>query len=559
MNRSLLLAVLAAAATAPLATAQLIQLPIASRELTLTEYAPGPNPPPPAPTPTDIGYALPAQCTPDLVPDVVYRNGPGVWMLYAPLRHGALPVSVTANAAEFAVFPNANADGTDGVLTATAAGLALHLWDDSTKAFSEHSAGALALPASQVKVHSTAGGMVSWVVVLTPDRQTLRPVLYRQAGGGVPAHVFHTGLPTVGLSTEATSFVLADLDADGTPEIGVEYDTGLFEVLDLGDGSLWFQVPGAQPGGVMTAFDDADDPHRQWIARVATLPPAGLTVLYTIGANGPTQANLLTDVGDVVGIAAADGDLDGDQDLCVSISEAPGASLLENVQGTLSDDPDFSDGTLPLSAGVHSDAGAWPIFADLDNDGEPGDPDVILFDSESTNARYMENGQINADNLRVSVKGFDWSMQSGDLHVELELLPPATPPQGGPRFEIEVWGLDGMGEALDAIYIDSFLDELPTGHSPFTREFTLQSSQIPSETTVFFVVLTVVRTNGNDVSWRFPARFGVFSPDESTFQDLTILYLGPPPYAEGTGPSKAEPPGGGWVPVGDVGPFPIRP
>ncbi len=552
--RSIVPLALAGSVLAPVATPQPV-LPDASQEFTFPDMSPYSNPPPPG---SPIGRTAAAQCTPDTVPDVVYHHGSGVWMLYSPHRHGAMPVEVHTPATDFAVLPNATADGNDGLLVATASSRGLFLWNDVTKEFDEHLPGGLAGGAKQIEAHPTPGGLVTFVVSLSTDGGTITPALYMNASGGTPAHVLSTSFTPITLASTANSFVLADLDADGTPEIGVEHTSGVFEVLNLSDGSSRYSIPGALPGGAATTLDDADTPNLQYIARIAHVPPMGIPVAYVLGASGGIQTSVI-DLwgGTILGLAAADHDLDGDADLCFTLQDAPSAGRLENVQATPSAAPDFSGSTISLAAGSSPGGGAWPVFADIDQDGKPGDPDVVVFDSAVLAVYVLENQEVVATDFRVEVLSFAGDFGAGsDPEIELELLPPTASLAGTVELEYLVWALPDLDDFLASEFLGVDRVPLPSGPGSFLLPFAPDPILTPPGTEAFAVMLCAVEVDGSDeVVWRYPTLSGMFSLEDATFDELIVLAAPPPEGIE----HNTEPPGGGWVPGGDVGPFPIRP
>jgi hypothetical protein len=285
-------------------------------------------------------------------------------------------------------------------------------------------------------------------------------------------------------------------------------------------------------------------------------------VLLILDGEVLTQSADLTGVG-VVGLASGDVNLDGNDDLGLSIRAARELVILENQL-------DPADGSVPRftnqamsrirvgDEGVQApNNGAQPLFFDLDLDG-----DLDYFQPvEDESLFYTQRNQevSEAQSLVVPTSGqfaFDEEALQGVLM--LELAPPAFVHPQTTHLEIIVWHKDGGladadKDSLERRYVPWSL------LSPLSIDVTIPANQVDF-IDAFPVELGLVELDGGgNVINRFSVAHNTFVMDSQTLAEvegldgwgptLTILEIDTTPWTPD--PVNA----GGFVPRPRINPF----
>jgi hypothetical protein len=213
-------------------------------------------------------------------------------------------------------------------------------------------------------------------------------------------------------SRRADDLAVADLNRDGIPDLAVAGRSSVFVFFGLGDGTFTAAGPGETGGARRVVLGDIDADGDDDIAAVGSSPSTTADDLLWIALNDGTggfapAASYPTGT-HPVGVAMADFDLDGDDDVAVANNLSDNVSIyLAQPGGTLSPPQNFAAGPDPMSV----------VAADFDKDGYP---DIAVGDRNLSAGGDLGDGIVSVLVQQVSAP----------LHVVTTALPCA--PQGQP-------------------------------------------------------------------------------------------------------------------------------
>lgn len=207
-------------------------------------------------------------------------------------------------------------------------------------------------------------GRLDLVVANAPDAQS---------GTTSPEAVFFHGtgdgsfLPgTVAFSQRADDLAVGDLNADGIPDLAVAGRSSVFVYFGRGDGTFVVAGPGETGSARKVALGDVDGDGDDDIAAVGSSPTSTTDDLLWIARNdglgGFAPAMSYPTGVHPVGVAMADFDLDGDDDVAVANNKSDTVSVyIAQPGGALAPGQPFAAGLAPMSV----------VATDLDKDGFP--------------------------------------------------------------------------------------------------------------------------------------------------------------------------------------------
>ncbi len=395
------------------------------------------------PAPATLGRAVVGDFTGDRYPDVMIMNGQTPTLVYGPSAFTFVDDHPgTAN--DLASVVGGGPSGTDSLLMVNGSGL-VHSWFTHGTGFvttTLHSSSGWP-GAQRVKVLDDSGGSVDVVAVASNGSN----LLVLQDVLGTPSFPV-----TVSVGATISDIAVLDFIGNSDPEIAVLIP-GALRIYSA-SGALISSTPHTATGGLLQRFRQAgfwydrlafvvtNPSGHQWFG---VLDQTSIEPLYGLGSAG------------VVGIAAADVDLDGDDDLVLNHQASYVMPFLENISTgsppsglpsfsfTTSDDIDlgYGVGPAPQQAGQ-------PVLADLNSD---TDIDLILPIQEHAVVSSVDSETNGHDQgRRVGVQyveyAHDYSAGSGTLHLDVD--EPANGSAGFSHLEIVVWKRDNLSSVISS-------------------------------------------------------------------------------------------------------------
>ncbi len=503
---------------------------------------PGTTPPP------LVLRCVAGEFTQDARPDAAILVGGVVHLVWAPGGYEALP-AIATGASGLAAVRGIGSLGGDGLVSLGAAGLRKHVFQPSAGTFAETTVGSGAwIGASRLGSADLDTAGADDVFALTTG------------GTGV---VMLTGL--AGASPQETSFTLPapanDLravDWVGTPAREIAVLTGTTVTIH-------------RLGGLTVAGFGLAGPVSAWTVlrrtatgseRLAFVVRSGGQDVLQVAAHGTALASYPLGAQGVVTLAARDIDLDGDDDLIATRSSSGHALLLYRQA-----DGSFFLGTggsgeIDLGAGpAAGDPGTAGIaFADFDGD---GDHDLLAPVPALDALSLVENRLLDAALARpgLSARAFVENLDSGAVHVELELQAPAVTLAGATHVELTAWRQTQAANGPQRVAFARVL--VPGGSWPLTTNLdfdNLAGAELLHE----IEARQVVADAAGDVITAAPSSFACFSVSLPLLEAFAVN-LGLPyasivvfvpyftlPMVPGGGDSRLDT---GIVPLGDVPKF----
>ncbi|MEQ8765707.1 MAG: FG-GAP-like repeat-containing protein [Planctomycetota bacterium] len=325
-----------------------------------------------------------------------------------------------------------------------------------------------------------------------------------------------------------------DFAGDGLPELVVTTPNGVYVYAIDGTPITSFLTSGSKS---VTAFPLDDGTSRERIVWVVD-PAPGMGSIQIIGTNGgssPVQLQSLP-LGAIVPVAVAAGDLDGDGDKDLALSQRSSHDVLL-IENTSTGYDLGSVVTVPLGpAGSAPTNSAHPAIGDLDND---GDLDVffpvqssgraVLFKNHLVEER-LQTPALSGSVLYSSGYPTETSPYTGFLNIHLVDSPQI--PSGATHVEVMAWRKNGLASSTDPAATNLFRAPISSGPNYDAGQFIFEN---PDSSVVFWLQRYVELEAGTEnYVQAFPGRTFAFVPEWTEADDsLKPLLL----YLEGLGAS----------------------
>lgn len=416
------------------------------------------------PEETIFGRSLIAQLTSDQVADAVVLVGTRLVILSGPDVYAAV-IDPARRVIDAAVLPGMSPDGRDALAVTAQRGLSLAWWDEENDKLGQRllSApdwdGTLLVRSADLDQSGTVD-----LVGLGDDGRTVRSLLADDPAGSS----FSEGTGFV-LGGSATELLPLQWDGSGPLELAFLTDLGL-EVYDrLGNLLELFEFFG--PGDVLVVLHESRLGYDRlaWVNTGADDASQFLWVIDQTGVEGPLQGGPL----EVVSGAAADYDMDGDDDLFLVHRTNHEALYLENLHTAAQPlGPTFSAGIDGLSffnlgpPGPNPSQGGWPSFGDLDGD---GDPDLFVPVQSTGTAHVLSGETVPHEAYLPEVLESEFEVFGPITNGELTLIvkEPDVIPPGNLELELAIWQQeDGVRGGNAPVSYDLHYFPLGTGWPP---------------------------------------------------------------------------------------------
>ncbi len=301
----------------------------------------------------------------DLLPEVAILRGSEVLLAFGPGLYDAV-LTLPRPANDLAVLPAAIANAKGTLLLVNSLGLQRVTFDASTDGFTTTNlATGDWADALLVRVADLDGDGDQDIVGLKSNR---RDLLFLIGQGGV-----YSPFPGFSVPQDVFDAVPFDRNGDGICEIGLRSATAV-AVFDAGGALLAYHS--VAPGGASSAIARVREGNVDELAWVYRPSSAADQVLRMLRASGLSSTLAIGPKGVV---AMASGDFDGDADVDLLLSQQDTHDLLLHVHtSTGTGSPPIYFGTsvsdlYPVpNGGAGSASGnlAWPVFVDVDLDGD---------------------------------------------------------------------------------------------------------------------------------------------------------------------------------------------
>lgn len=443
-----------------------------------------------------VTRAWAGELTTDRAPDVVLLRGTEVVLLPGPdLYEAALRLPAVANDATIVRGATLS-----HVATVGAEGLRVWTIDEATQppGFSATvvDGGANWAGARRVRSFDLNGDTDPDYVGLAADNRTMRVKLsgagdYQDVAAFTPARA-------------PIDFVIYDRDADGTYEIAVVHVLGL-EIFSVTGTQLAAHLASQGSDALVPVRRQAGAPvELAWIRRNTA---AGTRYLQLVGPAGLSATTLDLGAMEVAGLAAADFDLDGDEDLALSQRASQALLVLENL--TDASAPVAMPFSLVAGVGVHhvatGDVGsadpmnsAAPLWRDIDSD---GDLDLLAGIERDQRMLCFRNGAVpstrpGATHVHV-IDGVAETGTDAQLFLDVEYLGGAT----GPNLKLEValWERGNVEDTTQSAAIDHQLIAVTEAATIYPVVFDLPGTANGIQSMYAVTIRTVVQAEGATV------------------------------------------------------------
>jgi hypothetical protein len=452
-----------------------------------------------------FGRADSGSFTPDLYPDVVQLDGSQP-VLLVDIDLGFAPIVIPVSANDVATLSGGHPAGLDAVAVVSAAGLELWWWDSGLSGLVSQSLNTTTWAgAGTVRTADLDADGDQDLYGVAADGITVLTLLAGSGGSYVAGSSFVA--PTAVDALEAVLW-----DADAPRELAVMTALGV-EVREL-DGTLINTFAAALPGGALCVLGQSGQSQER-LAWITDHTGSGCQLLMTLS---PLGSGDIIDLGTLgaVAMVPTDYDLDGDDDVLISHRYSYDLLRIENQRSpanptgpTFIDDPSEMQTFYADTPGAAPQNEAWPVIADLDNDGD----DDVAFAGEKYEKYIVFRGEaVLEDDQCVSVTPTEYVVTSPGSHGQLDLTldAPLTTDPGATDLEIVVRrqasstsDMDSLAVGLQSVPLPASWPapisiQIPEGDCAFTAAYHIE-------------IRVVERDAGGAVVAAYPTHISTFS------------------------------------------------